>query len=420
MSFSSIKSMKKNYVLDTNILIMDSGAMHRFGDNDVWIPIWVLEELDRIKSESTGRGKASREAVRNLDELRVSGSLREGVIVGEGGLLRIYSGEVEGSTVDEKILSSVGKIVGRTILVTMDVNLRVRAEALGYQVARYESQSVGGKLWKGWEEMEVELGMIEQMYREGLDADGMRENSGVLLDDGVKLGRGIVRGGRIEGIVKSNVLGIEGRSFEQELGLELLMDDRVKLVTMLGKAGSGKSLLSCAAGLRKVLDGEYSRLIITRPVVSIGKDLGALPGSLGEKMLPWIKPMTDALDFLMMSVGKRGRGRTLEELMRDDVVVIEPLTYMRGRNFGSSFIIADEMQNSSLHEVRTLVTRVGEGSKIVLLGDIDQIDSAYLDARSNGLSHVVEKMSGISNLVGHIEFSKVERSALANLAVEVL
>jgi predicted ribonuclease YlaK len=374
----------------------------------------------------------------------------------------------------------------------------------------------------------------------------------VVVVDGERELLGRVRGGVVRMVSVGKVMGIEGRSLEQRMGIELLLDEGVKLVTLVGRAGSGKSTIATACGLKQVLDGHYSRLVITRPVVPIGRDLGALPGpqpldalvmtpggwvkmgeikegmevigsdglgkvvegvypqgerevysietsdgrrvescgehlwlvkrdgvekllslkevlvgdylptlgwewvsikeissigfkevqcikicsddhlyvtndyvlthnTLEEKMDPWIRPIRDALDYLLMTGGsKKSRNLTVDMLFRDGLVVIEPLTYIRGRNLGGSYIIAEEMQNSTLHEVRTLVTRVAEGSKIVLLGDFDQIDSAYLDIRSNGLSHVVEKMGGKSAIVGHIRLERVERSELANLAVEVL
>jgi len=434
--------MRKNYVLDTNVLIHDPQSIFQFDDNDLFIPIYVLEELDKLKNEQSLRGRNSREACRIIDDFRSGGSICEGVQVGEG-TLRIFvpkerkrlSVALDMNSMDNAILQSAVDVRDtfpevRTILVTMDVNLRIRAESVGVQTAVYESLSVDpSRMPSGQTSIAVEGGSIDQMFKVGFvhrpDDAELYDNQCVTLEEGNKTGLGRYNK-KSDKICKLNVpregiMGIRPRNKEQQFALDMLLDDSVKLVTLVGMAGTGKTLLAVAAGIQKAVhEGEYSRILISRPVVPMGKDLGFLPGTLEEKMDPWMQPIYDNLDFLMMTGGKkRTNGMNVEQLFDEDLIRVEPLTYIRGRTLPNQFVIIDESQNLSPHEIKTIITRCGEGSKIVLTGDPDQIDNPYMDKGSSGLSLAVEKLRG-DPLVGHLTLSKGERSALANLAATCL
>jgi PhoH-like ATPase len=436
--------MRKNFVLDTNILIFDPKAIFKFQDNNLYIPIYVIEELDKLKSEHSLRGKNAREACRILDEQRCSGNLSQGVDLENEGKLFVYVAKkrkiidvgLDKSSIDNAILQSALEIKEdyqniNTILVTMDVNLRVRADTLNLQTAAYESQSVDpSSLITGLEEIDVRPGEIDRLYSRGYfipyeEHEGiLYDNACVMLKDGMKTGLGrydkendkILK---VEDRSKHGVMGIKPRNREQHFALDLLMNDNIKLVTIIGIAGTGKTLMSCAAGIQKVIDGTYSKLIISRPVVPMGKDLGFLPGDLNEKMSPWMQPIYDNLELLMMQGGGKKKGFNYNDILEQGLIKVEPLTYIRGRSLPSQFIIVDEAQNLSSHEIKTIITRCGEGSKIILTGDPDQIDSPYMDKGTCGLSLAIEKLHD-NPLVGHLTLTKGERSPLANLAAERL
>jgi PhoH-like ATPase len=432
---------KKAYVLDTNVLIHDPQSIFQFQDNDIYIPIYVIEELDKLKSEPSIRGKNSRESCRILDELRCKGNLALGVDLNDdGGKLTVFVPSerksiavgLDAKSMDNVILQCAlelrDKITEmRTILVTMDVNLRIRSECLGLQTAPYESQSVNpDQLSTGIIEMAVEAGDIDHMYANksiGIDDPNIFANACIMLKEPTgktALGRYHKSKKEIRPLIANmDVMGIRPKNREQQFALDLLLDDSVKLVTILGIAGCGKTLLATAAGLSMVLRGIYTRILISRPVVPMGKDIGYLPGTLDEKMDPWMQPIYDNLELLMMSAGKKKIGTTSEELFKNDLLRVEPLTYIRGRSLPHQFIIIDEAQNLSALEIKTIITRCGEGTKIVLTGDISQIDSPYMNAASCGLSIAVEKLHD-HDMVGHLTLSKGERSELANLAAEVL
>ena len=439
--------MKKNYVLDTNVLIHDPSSIYQFEDNDVYIPIYVLEELDKLKNETTSlRGRNSREACRNLDILRSHGSLSEGVRLNDDieGKLIIFVPQkrkvppvgFDKKDMDALILQSALEIQTKynsnlkTILVTMDFNLRVRAETLGLQTASYESQSVdASRLITGYDTIEVEKGQIDLFFKDGkLNHEGSDFYHNICLmlkepDGKTSLGRFNKNTNEIIPLhlPKEGVMGIKPRNRGQQFALNLLLDNNIKLVTLLGPAGTGKTLLASAAGLSEVLDEEYSRLLVSRPVIPMGEqDIGFLPGTAEEKLHPWMQPIYDNMELLMMtSKNRRKKGADLDYLFDQDLVRIEPLTYIRGRSLPSQFILIDEAQNLSRHELITIITRCGENSKIVLTGDPDQIDNPYMDKGSCGLSLVAEKMHD-NFIVGHLTLSKGERSELANLAAEKL
>jgi len=438
--------MRKNYVLDTNVLLHDPQAVLKFEDNDVALPIYVIEEVDQFKRETTERGRNARTVARVLDQLRSQGSLAHGVAVGEGSV-RVLVPEkkphfphgINPTSVDNAILQTALEVRDATpdkptIFVTMDVNLRIRADAFGLATETYEHQSVDiDHLHTGIIELSVSAAELDAFKTNGSmqapNSEAYYPNLCVLLKDDSEpkprqsLGRFLGATGEIRAVrtPKDGVMGIRPRNQEQSFALELLLDDTVRLVTLVGKAGTGKTLLALAAGmLRTVEEGHYSRLLVSRPVMPMGRDLGFLPGTVQEKLNPWMQPVFDNLEFLLFSGGGKRRGmKPFEELMQSGIVHVEPLTYIRGRSMPQQYVIVDEAQNLTPHEVKTIITRCGEGTKIVLTGDPYQIDNPYVDSSTNGLSVAAERLRGDA-IVGHIVLSKGERSELANLAANKL
>ena len=317
-----------------------------------------------------------------------------------------------------------------TILVTKDVNLRIRADALGLVAADYEHDRTEiDELYTGMTERTVAKTEVDRLYRGGVEApEGCTANQFVLLIDEENtnhtgVGRIDPTGQRLESLSKQRerVWGITPRNREQSFALNLLLDDRIKLVTIIGKAGTGKTLLALAAALRKAHEEKvYQRVLVSRPIFPLGRDIGYLPGTVEEKLQPWMQPIFDNLELLMGITGEdRKNGRSHEEMLHMGMLEIEPLTYIRGRSIPQQFLIVDEAQNLTTHEVKTIVSRAGEGSKIVLTGDPYQIDNPYMDATSNGLVHAVNRFRG-HGIAGHITLMKGERSELAELAANVL
>jgi len=448
---------KKNYVFDTNVLIHDPKSIYRFQDNDIYIPIYVLEELDGLKNDPGERGRSARQASRSIDDVRSQGSLvngaqihkdteylPEGMDIEGSGKLFVYAPSEKVNlaisakdSIDGAILQSALNIKGmsdyRTILVTMDLNVRIRAEALGLQVAPYEFQSVDiTNLGNDVITLEVESDDIDSFYSsrtlKGQHIDHLEANTSVKLvykDNHKKsaLGRVVVTDGSkaVKKLnIPDNVLGIRPRNTEQKFAIDLLLDDKIELVTLMGSAGTGKTILSLSAGLMSVLDGKYDKLLISRPIMPLGKDVGFLPGDLESKLDPYMRPFYDNLDYIMMSGGVGRKYKvSYEDLFENGTIQIEPITFIRGRSIPNQFIIIDESQNMTSHELKTVISRCGEGSKIVLTGDPGQIDNPYIDSSSNGLSVTVKKIRDEDN-TGHLLLKKGERSRLANMAAEKL
>jgi PhoH-like ATPase len=436
----------KNYILDTNVLLHDPNSVLSFTDNHVLIPIEVIEEIDRFKRESTDLGQNARSVSRMLDGFRGTGSLSEGVDLPNGGKLKIafykngHSGNGDvafnGNTVDNRILllaASIQKTQPKnpTILVSKDINLRIKADALGLQAEDYETDRVFiTDLYTGMMEMAVSSVKIAEF----------RAKSELALDNGKKyfpneyctltdesntkkaaLAKVDATGAKLIPIIdcRDGIWGIKPRNREQHFALDALLDDRIKLVTLMGKAGTGKTLLAMAAGLKRVVnDREFRRLVVARPTISMGKELGFLPGSLEEKLAPWMQPIHDALEMLSdLNMGHDHRRSG--DLMRSGSIVVEALSYIRGRSIANQFMIIDEAQNLTPLEVKTIVTRVGSGTKIVFTGDPYQIDNPYVDSSSNGFNYVVSKFRDQA-VSAHIELQKGERSELAELAANIL
>lgn len=439
--------MEKTYIVDTNVLVHDPRALFKFEDNELIVPIHVLEEIDHFKRDTTERGRTAREVARLLDELREKhGSLAQGIPINGGGRLRVYVPTrrqalhiaLDPNSGDNAIIQAALEIRDSqperpTIFITMDVNLRVRADALGLKTQVYVNQAVEpDALETGIREIDISADQMEVFFQSGqLDlssAESLYPNVSVLLrqDSNVQrtaLARMDGAGRMVRKLLspREGVMGIRPRNKEQSFALDLLLDNNVRLVSLVGIAGTGKTLLALAAGLSlSVVDGTYSRLLVSRPVIPLGKDLGYLPGDVQEKMGPWMKPIFDNLEYLLIGSGTRRRGvGDIDALVSGGQIEIEPLAYIRGRSLPHQYVIVDEAQNLTPHEVKTVITRCAEGTKIVLTGDPFQIDNPYVDSATNGLSYVADRLRG-ETLAGHIVLRKGERSELANLAAQKL
>lgn len=441
--------MKKVFVLDTNVLLHDPAALFCFEENDVILPITLIEELDRFKKNSDITGRNARYVSRTLDALREKGHLTDGIPLEKGGTLRValcqrktlrsLPAELEHGNGDNAILAVAldqqSQCKCPVVLVSKDTNLRIKADALGLIAQDYETNKVDiDELYTGTAEVMVAPELMDQMFKNGMVilSDPLLPNQAVTLIDQTNLEHtalGILDGSSgyvipLTKLPRNGVSNIQARNREQKFALNLLLNDSVSLVTLVGKAGTGKTLLAIAAGLQKVADERiYNRLLISRPVVPMGKDIGYLPGDIKEKLTPWMQPLYDNFDLIFGSqetIGKPKHWRPgHEELMEQGLLQIEPLTYIRGRSIPKQFLIVDEAQNLTPHEVKTILTRAGEGTKIVLTGDPDQIDNPYIDAASNGLTYAVERFKH-DPLAGHITLQKGERSPLAERAAILL
>ena len=439
--------MKKTFVLDTNVLLHSAKSIENFQDNTVILPMAVIEELDKFKKHQDELGRNARHVIRRLDELRKRGSLYEGVPLDNSGdpekcgRIQIVTGigevadGMDMSVPDNRILR-VAYMLRRNdpnvILVSKDINLRLKADALGLQVADFEFQKVNfDELYSGVREISVSENALNGFYQDGemdLPQDGAFEpNQFVILNDEAnpkKSALGWVKKGKIVPLPDSTdrVWNISPRSREQRMALALLMDPEIQIVTLVGKAGSGKTLLALAAGLENVLHRSlYDKLLVSRPIIPMGNDLGYLPGSKDDKLDIWMQPIYDNLDFLLKNEKKASQStrRQIEEMKNARKLELEALTYIRGRSIPQQFLIVDEAQNLTPHEVKTIVSRAGEGTKVVLTGDPNQIDNAYLDSSSNGLSYAAERLKTLP-IHGHITLQKSERSPLASAAAEYL
>lgn len=436
--------MTKTFVLDTNVILHNADALTAFADNEVVITIDVLEELDKFKTEGNDLGRNSRRAIRLLDSLRAKGSLGEGVeLNGTGGMLRVCIEQPDVKDVglfednpDNRILTTAVKLrdEGRTVIfVSKDINARVKADALGVRAMDFEKQKVDfDNLYSGWSEHEVSKKTIDALYSDKsmtLDDVELFPNQFVHLVDSANpkhtgLGRYDAGQDAVVPLVhdKSNPFGIHPRNMEQHFALELLLDEEIDMVTLIGQAGTGKTLLALAAGLHLVMrEHKYEKILVSRPVVPMGRDIGYLPGSKEEKLFQWMEPIFDNLEYILRSNLKNAGeiSREVKKLMDDGCLVLEALTYMRGRSIPGQYLVVDEAQNLTPHEVKTVVSRVGEDSKIVLTGDPYQIDNPYLDSSSNGLTYAAERMKS-QELFGHVTLITSERSTLASIAAELL
>jgi len=442
---------KKNYLLDTSVCLTDADAIFKFDNHDVFLPLKVLEEIDKHKKRQDSVGINARKIIRSLDELRQKGSLEQGVRIDKGkGLLKVMSYEPLKEVVfppdldmrvpDHAIIAT-GKVVQmeypnrKTTVVSRDINMRVICDSIGILAADYTSEKAitsFDELFQGFSEVLVDDQFVERFY-EGeelhISADETKQkwypNQYLLLISNSNpkkscLARFESHYAPLKRVIYDRISdwNISPRNKEQAFAIDMLMDPDIKLVSLVGRAGSGKTLCAIAAGLQQTIglhvdNNHYSRLIVSRPVQPMGRDIGFLPGTMEEKMLPWLMPIQDNLKFLM------GDRTSLEMYIEKGKIEIEALTYIRGRSISNAFIVIDEAQNLTKHEIKTIITRIGENTKIVLTGDIEQIDNVYVNETSNGLAHAVENFKS-HTISGHVTFKKGERSELATLASKVL
>ena len=446
----------KYFVLDTNVLLHNPNALFAFADNTVIIPFDVLEELDKFKKDSTDVGRSARTAIRHIDNLREKGHLAEGVKWnGHGGIIRIamdsYSDPVPGlnfEKTDNRIIAVAYhlKQKGRhAVFISKDINARIKSDALGIITEDFENQKVDYEsLYSGYRELNVPSNVIDRLFSEKRIAVAdpllaalqpkLLPNEYVLFkangeESQVGLARYVPTMGAVLPLsrAKKAIFGVSARNLQQTMALDLLLDDDVQMVTLMGTAGTGKTLLALAAGMHKCFQeapSRYERLLVARPIMPMGRDIGFLPGSKEEKLSAWMKPIFDNLEFLLAD-RRVHSGETanveakLQGYMASGKLVLEALTYIRGRSIPRQFMIVDEAQNLTPHEIKTIASRVGEGTKLVLTGDAEQIDNPYLDANSNGLSFTIERLKAF-DLVGHVTLSRPERSSLASLVVKEL
>jgi PhoH-like ATPase len=470
-------SGRKLFVIDTNVLLHNPDALFMFDDNQVVIPFTVIEELDQFKKNNDDVGRNARQVIRHLDALRRKGKLSEGVKWnGHGGVIQIDLGDypapagLDSQHPDNKIITVAYHHwqAGRpAVFISKDINCRIKSDALGIPTQDFEAQKVDiERLYTGYLDVEADASIIDRLYSQKQLAvselqpyveatiaqrtapltEGaapheiqptpsiLMPNQFVLLRDRTDeshtgLARRLADTDQLVPVVKPRkpVFGILSRNVQQTMAMDLLLDDNIKLVTLLGTAGSGKTLLAIAAAMAKTLmEGRYDRVLVARPIMPLGRDIGYLPGTIEEKLAAWMQPIFDNMTYLLSTRGagpQHADSKTPEQrikaLMAEGKVVMEPLTYIRGRSIPNQFMIVDEAQNLTPHEVKTIASRVGEGTKLVLTGDIQQIDNPYLDSSSNGLSYMVEALKGQS-IVGHVMLTKSERSQLASLVAEKL
>ncbi|HZZ44710.1 MAG TPA: PhoH family protein [Tepidisphaeraceae bacterium] len=447
----------KHFVIDTNVLLHNPNGLFLFAEHEVIIPFDVIEELDKFKTGTDDLGRNARTAIRHLDRLREQGNLADGVPLGPNlGHVRIILEQDQklcpGLTTDSPdnrmiccayALSQQGNHV---VFISKDINARIKADALGLKAEDFEAQKVDfEKLYTGYRELTVEGSVIDRLYSDKqypleIEAEPLLANEFVLLHDSVdEQHTALARYHADTGMIipvrprRGPVFGIMPRNVQQTMALDLLLDDSVKLVSLIGNAGTGKTLLAIAAGMTKLLNENiYSKLLAARPIMPLGRDIGYLPGDKDQKLTAWMQPIFDNLVYLLSNrtagdagshptheTGKSSVEQRIQQLVESGQVVMEPLTYIRGRSIPHQFMIVDEAQNLTPHEVKTIASRVGEGTKLVLTGDATQIDNPYLDASSNGLSYIVERLKGKS-LIGHVTLAKSERSELASLVTAEL
>jgi len=438
---------KKTYLLDTSVYLTDANALKAYGTNDILIPLKVLEELDKHKKRQDGVGTNARRIIRTLDGLRSKGNLNKGVRIRKGkGMAYAKTfdpGDLpysfDKSDPDNHIIGTALTEIKnnpnrKVIVVSRDINMRVKCDAIGIPSEDYNTRQVvreGKQIFTGFCSHLVDDQIIDRFYDSTEDVILEKEdgkffpNQYVMLvsnanEKKTALSKFAGYGTPLKTVraSKGGIWGVVPRNKEQSFSLDLLLDPDVSVVSLIGKAGSGKTLMAVAAGLHQVMEEDkhpvYRKLVVSRPVQPMGRDIGYLPGTLEEKMLPWLAPIQDNLQFLMGNDKK-----TLDIYLDNGTIELEALTYIRGRSIANAYIIIDEAQNLSSHEMKTILTRVGEGTKIILTGDVEQIDNAYVDETTNGLTHVIENFKPYG-FAGHVTLQKGERSKVATIAAKVL
>lgn len=440
-------SKKKLFVLDTNVILHDSSCIYQFDEHEVVIPITVLEELDHFKKGNESVNFHAREFVRTLDSLSGDKLFTKGIKIANGSgrvAIRLnyefdknLANNFSSDVADHRILNTAYVLSRdnpsrKVILVSKDVNLRMKAKSVGLLAQDYKTDHikdissvyVGSRVVEGFSPQ-----LIDRMYKKPYEIDissteldgNLVPNEFLILRNGKKsiLGYYNPVTQMIQRVSKTEAFGISSRNAEQAFALNALMNDDIKLVTISGKAGTGKTLLSLAAAIENRKN--YLQIYVARPIVPLSnRDIGYLPGDIDEKLLPYMQPLYDNLGVVQNQFKKGDKSyKIIENMLKEEKLKIEPLSYIRGRSLVRIYFIVDEAQNLTPHEVKTIITRAGEGTKVILTGDIFQIDHPYLDSLSNGLSHLIEKMKG-QNLYAHINLQKGERSELADLASTLL
>jgi PhoH-like ATPase len=439
--------LNKTFILDTNVLLLDPLAINKFGPNNkVFIPLTVIEELDRFKKDQNENGRNARYFSRLIDGFRSQGSLFKGVKLENGGTLQVsvtkeYKGTGNSGLKldlnDNIILGSaltLKEAGENVILITKDINLRLKSDAVNVHAEDYETTGVTeDELYSGQRVVQFDLEKIEEFEKERFlkiepgDINNLYPNEYLVLADKNNpfkkaLGRFHAKKGGLVPLIKpkEGVWGIHPKNIEQQFAMDALLNNEINLVSLVGKAGTGKTLLAIAAGLECAITKQnYSRVLVSRPIVPMGRDLGFLPGDISEKLGPWMQPIFDNIDFLFGNQRARNEMTTWDELINQGLLHVEPLTYIRGRSLPQQFMIVDESQNLTPHEIKTIITRAGEGTKIVLTGDSEQIDNPYLDSLNNGLVYTIDKLKG-EEIVAHVKLSVGERSPLSEIASKLL
>jgi PhoH-like ATPase len=432
----------RKIVIDTNVILFDALAIGKFPGADIHIPISVIEEIDRFKRDLGENGRNARQFSRFIDVLRAKGPLAKGVQL-DNSSSRVYVNvdmhfegmpkELDAEKADNRILATalaLQKQVAMPVeLVTKDINLRIKADVFGVDAKDYEPEKVStDDMYEGYDTIDVDTETINRFYADKILNDSnikLRANQYVIMRDASNPNHSAI--GRYsekqEGIVPlitstQSIWGIHPRNVEQTFAMDCLLNDEILFVSLVGKAGTGKTLLALAAGLYKTLDeGRFQRLLVSRPIFPMGRDIGYLPGDVEQKLNPWMQPIFDNVEFLM-GADKKAAGRA-QELINQGMLNIEPLTYIRGRSIPNQYLIVDEAQNLTPHEIKTIVTRAGQGTKVVLTGDYFQIDNPYVDSATSGLTYSVERFKG-QGISAHVTLTKGERSELAELAANIL
>jgi len=439
---NSPKTKRRKIVLDTNVILFDAFAITKFKDSDVHIPISVIEEVDRFKRDPGENGRNARQFSRFVDLLREKGSLAAGVQL-ENSESYVYintdyqlSGlpsEFDQGKADNRILATAMALQkqhprNKVELITKDINLRIKADVLGVNSKDYEPEGNSEEeLYEGYQEINLSPAQIDQFYRDKKVSVDIKlvANQYLVMKDSSNpnhsaIGRYSLKDSAIVPLLTAtnSIWGIQARNVEQSFALDCLLNDEILFVSLVGKAGTGKTLLAIAAGLHKTLDeGIFQRLLVSRPIFPMGRDIGYLPGDIEQKLNPWMQPIFDNVEFLM-GADKKAAGRA-QELINQGMLNIEPLTYIRGRSIPKQYLIVDEAQNLTPHEIKTIITRAGGGTKVVLTGDVYQIDNPYVDSANSGLTYAVEKFKG-HGIAAHVTLTKGERSELAELASNIL
>lgn len=433
--------MIKHYVLDTNVLLYDPNSINVFDDNYIHIPMVVLEELDTFKKDRNELGVNARKVINFLDSLRTKGKLCEGVSLDSGGKLFVSSSykKIDSSFSkehpDNKLLQLSYYLKSlnhgtQVVLITKDINLRVKADAIGIESQDYKRPSEGnGSLYEGVKEIKIDGNIIDKVYSDGeckIDEDfSFTENEYIIMkdiNDENHSGLGVFKNNKICSLKtkKNKAVNILSKNVRQTFALDALLDKNISVVTITGISGTGKTLISVASAIQQsIVDGDYAKITITRPTVSVGKELGFLPGEIEDKLDPWIKPIYDSIDLIRELDIKSGRTKLPVNSNIESFIEMAPLCYIRGRSLINSFMIIDESQNLSPLEIKTIATRVGQNTKIVFTGDINQIDNPYLNKHSNGLSQLIKRFKG-QKFFAHISLTEGERSEVAEAAAKLL